>query len=100
MDTRSDRPQPPDDTHAEGSGTEDTVISGSEDTFVSERPVSVGGAGPDDDQAVTAEDPSRYLYQSQEMGRGGLGRVLAATDLHLGREVAVKELLHRRQRAE
>ena len=55
------------------------------------------GAAPasrqlDDLSRITAEDPGRYEVQS-EFGRGGIGRVLLALDQHLGREVAVKELL-------
>jgi serine/threonine protein kinase/WD40 repeat protein len=38
------------------------------------------------------EHPGRY-EQKNELGRGGLGRVVLATDLHLRREVAIKELL-------
>ncbi|MBI5497728.1 MAG: protein kinase [Deltaproteobacteria bacterium] len=45
-------------------------------------------------QQVTAESAGRYLAKTGgELGRGGLGRVLLAVDSHLGREVAVKELL-------
>lgn len=41
---------------------------------------------------LTAEHPGRYLRQS-ELGRGGMGRVLVVKDTHLGRDVALKELL-------
>lgn len=48
---------------------------------------------------VGTEAPGRYTYLSPdgergaELGRGGIGRVLLAMDQHLGREVAIKELL-------
>ena len=48
---------------------------------------------------VGAEAPGRYAYLSPEgergaeIGRGGIGRVLLVMDAHLGREVAIKELL-------
>ncbi len=54
---------------------------------------------------VTPVAPGRYslrdrvrgrptnLTQAAEIGRGGIGRVMVAFDEHLGREVAVKELL-------
>jgi len=41
---------------------------------------------------VTVEHPSRYTIKD-EYGRGGIGRVMLAYDSHIGREVAVKELL-------
>lgn len=43
-------------------------------------------------QHLTPEAEGRYRVLS-EMGRGGIGRVLLARDEHIGREVAVKELL-------
>ena len=51
-----------------------------------------------DTSAVTQEQPGRYDYpggiQNAEIGRGGIGKVLVAYDNHLGREIAVKELIH------
>ncbi len=44
------------------------------------------------DEAVTDEHPERYRFGT-ELGRGGIGRVRLAADRHLGRSVAVKELL-------
>ncbi len=41
---------------------------------------------------LTSEHPGRYVRQA-ELGRGGMGRVIVVKDTHLGREVALKELL-------
>ncbi len=41
---------------------------------------------------VTIEQPGRYTVK-EEYGRGGIGRVLLAFDEHIGRDVALKELL-------
>ncbi|MCU1277362.1 MAG: protein kinase [bacterium] len=49
-----------------------------------------GSAAPDDLPVV---DANRYLI-AREQARGGLGRILAAHDRRLGRDVAIKELLH------
>jgi len=54
---------------------------------------------------VSVEQPGRYSLRAKtsskttadkdtaELGRGGIGRVLIAFDEHLGREIAIKELL-------
>ena len=43
---------------------------------------------------VTEEAPGRYATRSDgELGRGAIGRVYMAHDGHLGRQVAIKELL-------
>ena len=49
----------------------------------------LGSSGPD---SLTPEQPHRYAA-SFEVGRGGIGRVYIASDRHLNRSVAVKELL-------
>jgi eukaryotic-like serine/threonine-protein kinase len=52
--------------------------------------------GTIDDRAnITQEHPGRYTIKG-EHGRGGIGRVLLAFDEHVGREVALKELLPER----
>jgi WD40 repeat protein/serine/threonine protein kinase len=43
-------------------------------------------------ERVSAEQAGRYRMR-EELGRGGIGRVLIAFDAHVGREVAFKELL-------
>jgi eukaryotic-like serine/threonine-protein kinase len=53
-------------------------------------PVPRGIMAETDD--VTLEHPGRYTIKS-EHGRGAIGRVLIAFDEHIGREVALKELL-------
>ncbi len=49
-------------------------------------------AGPDPEHDVTPEVAGRYTVKG-EQGRGGIGRVLIAVDEHVGREIAIKELL-------
>lgn len=49
-------------------------------------------SGDGESRTVTPEATGRYERQD-ELGRGGIGRVLLAFDRHLGREVALKELI-------
>ncbi len=47
---------------------------------------------PVDEANTTPEAPGRYETK-QELGRGGIGRVLLAFDAHVGREIALKEII-------
>ena len=70
------------------------------------QPVSEITDTDEDTLTVTPETPGRYSTPgsvgdgnltdtpTSEIGRGGIGRVLVAYDQHLGREVAIKELLN------
>ncbi len=58
-------------------------------------PSSNAAAGPPHPSSavqVTPEHAGRYAVRG-ERGRGGIGRVLVAFDEHIGREIAIKELL-------
>ncbi|MFN2550307.1 MAG: WD40 repeat domain-containing serine/threonine protein kinase [Myxococcales bacterium] len=50
------------------------------------------GAASGEEGAVTPETPGRYDVRS-EYGRGGQSRVMLAFDQHMGREIALKQLL-------
>jgi WD40 repeat protein len=59
------------------------------------RPTSAGGEAEEDmedPETLTFEHPGRYDIHG-EHSRGGIGRVLVAFDSHIGREIAMKELL-------
>lgn len=49
----------------------------------------------EDAKSLTLEHPGRYSIQ-REHSRGGIGRVMLAFDAHIGREIAVKELIPER----
>ena len=63
-----------------------------EDTLVREESTVVRTVGTSEEGPVTPEVPGRYAVRS-EYGRGGQSRVLLAFDGHIGREIALKELL-------
>ena len=92
----ADKPLPPDGTLVRG----DVRTARDElPTLLRESPDAEGtlvrglpGAASPDDGPVTPETPGRYSVQ-REVGRGGQSRVLLAVDSHLGREIALKELL-------
>jgi WD40 repeat protein/tRNA A-37 threonylcarbamoyl transferase component Bud32 len=53
-----------------------------------------GSARTPASSSIGQEQPGRYVpVEANELGRGGLGRVLVAFDAHLGRQIALKELL-------
>jgi hypothetical protein len=52
-------------------------------------------ADVDGDHASLPVAPPGAYALGQEIARGGMGRILAARDLRIGRPVAIKELLHR-----
>ena len=61
-------------------------------------PDDAGGSSAGDSGAVSPEHEGRYTYargdpDAAEIGRGGIGRVMIAHDGHIGRDVAIKELL-------
>ncbi len=80
-------------------GLEDTLVRlGADTSMFAEtlpskgRPLEERFGSQSTGEGVTAEQAGRYQLDA-EVGRGGLGVVRSAFDRHLGREVAVKELL-------
>lgn len=55
-------------------------------------PAALTNPGARVSSTLTAEHPGRYVREA-ELGRGGMGRVIVVKDTHLGRDVALKELL-------
>ena len=54
--------------------------------------VESGDFEPEREKTVTDEMPGRYEV-IEELARGGSGRILVVFDRHIGRKVAMKELL-------
>ncbi len=95
----ADKPEPPDGTlvRSDVRVARDeipTLVRNREagGTLVPDGATLVRSQGDADEGPVTPETPGRYVVQS-EVGRGGQSRVLLAIDSHLGREIALKELL-------
>jgi WD40 repeat protein len=87
--------------HVRKADAELDTIDGAEEPASQPAPVVpklVPGAGSVDyPELVTVE--RRHYQISHEIAKGGMGRVLAARDLRLGRAVAIKELLPRHRDA-
>lgn len=56
-------------------------------------PMSTHGGAPSDGAPATPEVPGERFELGREIGRGGMGRVLEATDRQFRRTVAIKEML-------
>src|SRR4051794_6027162 len=87
----------PSETIAVGSNTlvhSQTIVNGTARAVTeptSDAGERLGPARPDYTEFVTV-DPTHYSLTS-EIARGGMGRIMVARDLRLGRDVAVKEIL-------
>ncbi|MGC4123208.1 MAG: protein kinase [Myxococcales bacterium] len=72
-----------------------TLPTASEEELSATLPASGPHSTPADESdltQVTPESPGRYALRG-ERGRGGMGRILVAFDQHVGREIALKQLL-------
>ncbi|MDB4958080.1 MAG: protein kinase [Myxococcales bacterium] len=73
----------------------DTTVDGEQPRAVAEpKPIPPPAATIYDYGGLITVDRHHYLV-SREIAKGGMGRVLEARDLRLGRQVAIKELLPR-----
>ncbi len=82
------RPANPCDTIDVPEADDDMVF----ETLGSPGAAPVLSAVSEDEEAITPETPGRYQAK-QELGHGGIGRVLLVFDAHAGRDVALKEIL-------
>jgi tetratricopeptide (TPR) repeat protein len=72
------------------SGDDHTVMAS--DGASSSAPVSIRAGGAADFREMRPIDPKNFAV-GNELARGGMGRIVAARDLRLGRQVVIKELL-------
>ena len=85
----------PDITHADAQdvATAETFVADGMTTPLQSQSGSMQAPLPESENRMFSHEPGERYEIRDEIGRGGIGRVLRAMDLHLGREVAIKELL-------
>jgi len=79
--------EPSDDETAATIAESDPALAATVTPTLAPSGVARGAAG-----GISHEEPKRYR-RGAEIGRGGMGRVVVAHDSHLGRDIAMKELL-------
>jgi WD40 repeat protein/tRNA A-37 threonylcarbamoyl transferase component Bud32 len=83
--------------HLEGCGSCLAVATDLDRNPVGAALIDLGMVAVEDFKDLRVVEPENYV-RGDEIGRGGMGRILRARDRRLGRAVVIKELLDERQR--